>query len=171
MSVIESFKQRIIELAEELGEPPIPYYFLALGSMGRDKPFSSPIKTTPSSLIIRMSEQHDAYFSTLAKKICDGLNECGYTYCTDIMATNPEWRMTRTEWEECFADWIDDPNPKALLNASIFFDLVGVYGRLKWAEQLNGFIVRRSRKNNRFLACLARNAMNERRRSVSSKIL
>ncbi|WP_223295772.1 putative nucleotidyltransferase substrate binding domain-containing protein, partial [Vibrio sp. L85] len=84
-----------------------------------------------------------------------------FKYCTgDIMATNPMWRMTRSQWEECFADWIDDPNPKALLNASIFFDLDGVYGRLKWAEQLTSFIVRRARKNNRFLACLARNALN-----------
>ncbi|AIS56977.1 cyclic nucleotide-binding/CBS domain-containing protein [Vibrio coralliilyticus] len=164
MSVIgKSFKQRIIELAEEeLGEPPIPYCFLALGSMGRDEQI---LVTDQDNAIILdnsyVKEEHDEYFSALAKKICDGLNECGYTYCTgDIMATNPEWRMTRSEWEECFADWIDDPNPKALLNASIFFDLVGVYGRLKWAEQLNGFIVRRSRKNNRFLACLARNAMN-----------
>lgn len=164
MSVIgKSFKQRIIELAEEeLGEPPIPYCFLALGSMGRDEQI---LVTDQDNAIILdnsyVKESHDEYFSALAKKICDGLNECGYTYCTgDIMATNPEWRMTRSEWEECFADWIDDPNPKALLNASIFFDLVGVYGRLKWAEQLNGFIVRRARKNNRFLACLARNAMN-----------
>jgi CBS domain-containing protein len=76
------------------------------------------------------------------------------------MATNPIWRMTRKEWEECFADWIDNPNPKALLNSSIFFDLDGVHGRLKWAEQLSSFIVRRARKNNRFLACLARNALN-----------
>ncbi|QSA19911.1 cyclic nucleotide-binding protein, partial [Vibrio furnissii] len=79
------------------------------------------------------------YFAALAKFVCDGLDQCGYSYCTgDIMATNPMWRMTRQEWEACFADWIDDPNPKALLNASIFFDLDGVYGRLKWAEQLNG---------------------------------
>ncbi|MCG7490906.1 DUF294 nucleotidyltransferase-like domain-containing protein [Vibrio sp. Of14-4] len=164
MSVIgKSFKQRIIELAEEeLGEPPIPYCFLALGSMGRDEQI---LVTDQDNAIILDnsydSKQHGQYFADLAKKICDGLDRCGYTYCTgDIMATNPVWRMTRSEWEECFSDWIDDPNPKALLNASIFFDLVGVYGRLKWAEQLNGFIVRRARKNNRFLACLARNAMN-----------
>ncbi|MYM58879.1 CBS domain-containing protein [Vibrio sp. OCN044] len=164
MSVIgKSFKQRIIELAEEeLGEPPIPYCFLALGSMGRDEQI---LVTDQDNAIILdnsyNSKQHGQYFADLAKKICDGLDRCGYTYCTgDIMATNPVWRMTRSEWEECFSDWIDDPNPKALLNASIFFDLVGVYGRLKWAEQLNGFIVRRARKNNRFLACLARNAMN-----------
>ncbi len=164
MSVIgRSFKQRIIELAEEeLGEPPVPYCFVALGSMGRDEQL---LVTDQDNAIILdntfVKEQHDSYFAQLAKIVCDGLDKCGYTYCTgDIMATNPDWRMTRTEWEECFADWIDDPNPKALLNASIFFDLDGVYGRLKWAEHLNGFIVRRARKNNRFLACLARNAMN-----------
>ncbi|KGY14037.1 cyclic nucleotide-binding protein [Vibrio tubiashii] len=164
MSVIgRSFKQRIIELAEEeLGEPPIPYCFVALGSMGRDEQL---LVTDQDNAIILdntyVKDQHDSYFAELAKRVCDGLDQCGYSYCTgDIMATNPDWRMTRTEWEECFADWIDDPNPKALLNASIFFDLDGVYGRLKWAEHLNGFIVRRARKNNRFLACLARNAMN-----------
>ncbi|MGD8110332.1 putative nucleotidyltransferase substrate binding domain-containing protein [Vibrio sp. TRT 17S01] len=164
MSVIgRSFKQRIIELAEEeLGPPPVPYCFLALGSMGRDEQL---LVTDQDNAIILdnsfVKEQHDEYFAQLAKRVCDGLNKCGYTYCTgDIMSTNPMWRMTREEWEECFTDWIDDPNPKALLNASIFFDLDGVYGRLKWAEQLNGFIVRRARKNNRFLACLARNALN-----------
>lgn len=164
MSVIgRSFKQRIIELAEEeLGEAPIPYCFVALGSMGRDEQLL--VTDQDNAIILDNSfdkKRHDDYFALLAKRVCDGLDRCGYQYCTgDIMATNPDWRMTRTEWEECFADWIDDPNPKALLNASIFFDLDGVYGRLKFAEQLNGFIVRRARKNNRFLACLARNAMN-----------
>ncbi|MCG7499638.1 DUF294 nucleotidyltransferase-like domain-containing protein [Vibrio sp. Of7-15] len=164
MSVIgRSVKQRLIELAEEeLGPPPVPYCFLALGSMGRDEQL---IVTDQDNAIILddsyQSEKHGKYFEQLATYVCDALDKCGYTYCTgDIMATNPDWRMTRREWEACFADWIDDPNPKALLNASIFFDLDGVHGRLKWAEQLNGFIVRRARKNNRFLACLARNALN-----------
>lgn len=164
MSTIgRSFKQRILELAEEqLGEPPIPYCFLALGSMGRDEQL---IVTDQDNAIILDdsydAKQHGEYFAKLATYVCDTLDQCGYSYCTgDIMATNPMWRMTRQQWEACFSDWIDNPNPKALLNASIFFDLDGVYGRLKWAEQLNGFIVRRARRNNRFLACLARNALN-----------
>jgi CBS domain-containing protein len=164
MSMIgRSFKQRIIELAEEeLGAAPIPYCFLALGSMARDEQLL--ITDQDNAIILDNSydpEKHGEYFEKFAKFICDALDQCGYPYCTgDIMATNPMWRMTQTEWEECFADWIDDPNPKALLNSSIFFDLDGIYGRLKWAEQLNGFIIRRARKNNRFLACLARNALN-----------
>ena len=104
---------------------------------------------------------HGEYFEKLSHFVCDGLDACGYVYCTgEIMATNPEYRKTQTQWETCFTDWIDNPNPKALLNCNIFFDLTGVYGRVKWAEQLNAFILRRAKKNNRFLACMARNALN-----------
>lgn len=157
------FKQRLLELAEEeFGEAPIPYCFLALGSMARDEQFI--VTDQDNALILDNSFDHDLhndYFEKLSHFVCDGLALCGYTYCTgDIMATNPEWRKTQTEWEDCFADWIDDPNPKALLNCSIFFDLYGVFGRLKWAEQLNAFVSRRAKKNNRFLAALARNALN-----------
>jgi len=158
-----SFKQRLLELAEEkFGPPPVPYCFLALGSMARDEQL---IVTDQDNAIILdnsyRQSQHGGYFAKLAEYVCDGLADCGYRYCSgNIMATNPEFRKTRSQWEDCFADWIDNPNPQALLNCSIFFDLAGVYGRVKWAEQLNAFILRRARKNNRFLACLARNALN-----------
>ncbi|MFT6927832.1 MAG: CBS domain-containing protein [Psychromonas sp.] len=158
-----SFKQRLLELAEEkFGPPPIPYCFLALGSMARDEQLM--VTDQDNAIILDNSYQaelHGVYFDQLANFVCDGLAACGYSYCTGfIMATTPEYRKTRSEWEECFADWIDNPNPQALLNCSIFFDLTGVYGRVKWAEQLNAFILRRAKKNNRFLACLARNALN-----------
>jgi len=158
-----SFKQRLLELAEEeLGPPPIPYCFLALGSMARDEQLI--VTDQDNALILDNSydvNEHGDYFTKLANFVCDGLAACGYSYCTgEIMATNPEYRKTQSQWEDCFADWIDNPNPQALLNSSIFFDLTGVYGRVKWAEQLNGFILRRAKKNNRFLACLARNALN-----------
>lgn len=158
-----SFIQRIAELGEELcGPAPIPYCFITLGSMARDELL---IVTDQDNALILDDDYdlqtHGDYFERLAGFICDGLDACGYKFCTGgIMATNPEWRKTRSEWERCFAEWIDAPEPQALLNASIFFDLDGVYGRTKWAEHLNGFISRRARRNNRFLACLARNALN-----------
>ncbi|MGR5244421.1 DUF294 nucleotidyltransferase-like domain-containing protein [Vibrio alfacsensis] len=163
MSVIgSSFKQRLAELAEqELGPAPIPYCLVAMGSMARDEQLI--VTDQDNALILDNSydpDKHGDYFAQFAKFICDGLAECGYSYCTgDIMATNPEWRKTRAEWEECFANWIDNPTPERLLNSNIFFDLLGVHGRVKWAEQLSGFIVRRAKKNNRFLACMAYNAI------------
>ena len=164
MAVIgRSFKQRLLELAEEaLGPPPIPYCFLALGSMARDEQLI--VTDQDNALILDNAYDelhHGAYFSKLATFVCDGLAACGYNYCEgEVMATNPEWRKTRHDWEVCFAEWIDNPKPQALLNSSIFFDLDGVWGRVKWAEQLNIFIRRRAQRNNRFLACLARNALN-----------
>jgi len=157
------FKQRLLELAEEqIGEPPIPYCFLALGSMARDEQFI--VTDQDNAIILDNSFDHDLhndYFEKLSEFVCNGLAMCGYTLCTgDIMATTPELRKTQTEWEELFASWIDNPNPKALLNCNIFFDLYGVYGRIKWADQLNAFVSRRAKKNNRFLASLARNALN-----------
>ncbi|MDW1838651.1 DUF294 nucleotidyltransferase-like domain-containing protein [Vibrio sp. 2026] len=163
MSVIgSSFKQRLAELAEqEFGPAPIPYCLVAMGSMARDEQLI--VTDQDNSLILDNSydvEIHGEYFEKFAKFVCDGLAACGYAYCTgDIMATNPEWRKTRAEWEECFGNWIDNPTPERLLNSNIFFDLLGVHGRVKWAEQLSSFIVRRAKRNNRFLACMAYNAI------------
>ena len=157
------FKQRLLELAEEfLGLPPVPYCFLALGSLARDEQL---IVTDQDNAIILDNnydhQLHNIYFEQLAKFVCDGLARCGYKYCTgDIMSTNPQYRKTQTEWETCFANWIDSPNSEALLNCSIFFDICGVFGRVKWAEHLNAFVARRAKKNNLFLASLAHNALN-----------
>ncbi|EPM4285738.1 DUF294 nucleotidyltransferase-like domain-containing protein [Vibrio alginolyticus] len=163
MSVIgSSFKQRLAEIAEqEFGPAPIPYCLVAMGSMARDEQLI--VTDQDNALILDNSydvEIHGEYFEKFAKFVCDGLAACGYAYCTgDIMATNPEWRKTRAEWEECFGNWIDNPTPERLLNSNIFFDLLGVHGRVKWAEQLSSFIVRRAKRNNRFLACMAYNAI------------
>ena len=163
MSVIgSSFKQRLAELAEaELGPAPIPYCLVAMGSMARDEQLI--VTDQDNALILDNSYNeaiHGEYFAQFSAFVCDGLAACGYSYCTgDIMCTNPQWRKTRTEWEECFSNWIDEPNPERLLNSSIFFDLLGVCGRVKWAEQLQSFIVRRAKRNSRFLACMAYNAI------------
>lgn len=157
-----SFKQRLLELAEaELGPPPVPYCFLALGSMARDEQL---IVTDQDNAIILDNRydaaQHGPYFAALATRVCDGLAACGYSYCTGgIMATNVEWQKTRRQWEQCFSDWIDNPSPQTLLNSSIFFDLDGVYGKTEWADQLNALISRRAQRSPRFLASMARNAL------------
>lgn len=164
MAVIgRSFKQRLLELAEqELGPPPVPYCFLALGSMARDE--QSIVTDQDNALLLdnRFDPgQHDAYFAALAKFVTDGLDACGYSYCTGgIMATNPTWRQPIRVWEEYFTRWITHPSPEALLHSSIFFDLDGVWGQVEWADQLKTKILRLTQRHPRFLACMARNALN-----------
>lgn len=163
MAVIgRSIKQHLLSLAEEeLGKPPVPYCYLALGSMARDEQLL--VTDQDNALLLDNDyrpKDHEEYFIKLAKFVCDGLAACGYAYCSgDIMATNPQWRKTFTQWQECFAHWIDNPEPQALLNSSIFFDLDGVWGETKLADTLKTFIAQRTKNNDRFLASLARNAL------------
>lgn len=164
MSVIgRSFKQRLLTLAEEkLGPPPVPYCFLALGSMARDEQLI--VTDQDNGIILDNSfeaDRHGAYFEELAKFVSDGLAACGYSYCTgNIMATNPDCRRTLDEWKQQFGHWIENPVPQALLNSSIFFDLDGVWGEAKLAEQLREFIATKAPTNRSFLASMARNALN-----------
>nr|WP_297401292.1 DUF294 nucleotidyltransferase-like domain-containing protein [uncultured Marinobacter sp.] len=158
-----SFTQRLLELGEEkLGPPPVPYCFMALGSMARDEQLV--VTDQDNAMILDDSfvpEEHDAYFLALAKFVSDGLAECGYTYCTgDIMATNPKWRQPLRAWKAYFTDWIDNPKAEALLNSNIFFDLDGIYGQTEFTEQLKTLVAEKAANNKRFLAFLARNALN-----------
>jgi CBS domain-containing protein len=162
MAVVgRSFKQRLCELAEaHLGPPPVPYCFLALGSMARGEQLI--VTDQDNALILDNSfvpELHDEYFSTLAAFVSDGLARCGYSYCTgNIMASNPQWRQPLAVWQQYFSQWIEQPSAESLLHCSIFFDLEGVWGQIQWMEQLNFLIRQKAPKNLRFLACMARNA-------------
>lgn len=164
MAVIgRAIKQRLNELAQEkLGAPPVPYCFLALGSMARDEQL---LVTDQDNAIILDNtyepESHYDYFQELGAFVSDGLAACGYTYCTGgIMASNREWRMTLSQWKDVFRHWIEKPDPRALLNSSIFFDLDAVWGEKKWAQELKELIAELAPGNKGFLAALARNTLN-----------
>lgn len=157
-----SFKQRLLELAEQqLGPPPVPYCFLALGSMARDEQLI--VTDQDNALVLDNSfdaAQHDGYFQQLAAFVCDGLAACGYSYCSgDIMATNPQWRQPLSIWQQYFTDWIEQPSAERLLHANIFFDLDAVWGKTQWADELNQLIAAKARARPQFLACMTRNAL------------
>ncbi|MAD73588.1 MAG: cyclic nucleotide-binding protein [Rheinheimera sp.] len=158
-----SFKQRLLELAEaQLGPPPVPYCFLALGSMARDEQL---VLTDQDNALVLDNRydpaEHDSYFEKLARFVSDGLAACGYTYCTGkVMATNKEWRQPLKVWQQYFQSWIEQPTAERLLQSSIFFDIDGVWGQTQWAEQLQRLVSNLARKKTLFLASMARNALN-----------
>lgn len=153
--------QRLLQLGEaQLGPPPVPYCFLALGSQAREEQI---IKTDQDNAMVLDDRfdpaRHDEYFKTLAQFVSDGLNECGYVYCPgDIMATNDQWRQPLAKWKETFNDWINNPSGEALLRSSIFFDLRGIYGESRFADELLEFIRENARGSKSFLAHMAHNA-------------
>lgn len=155
--------RRLVELAEaELGPPPVPYCLMVHGSMARDEQTLLTDQDNAMILDDRYDPAaHSRYFATLAGRICDGLDACGYPYCNGgIMASNTQWRQPLSVWKGYFRDWIDNPDPQRLLHSSIFFDLDAVHGDEHCVEQLQDLIATRAAHNARFLAALARNALN-----------
>ncbi|MCG7600849.1 DUF294 nucleotidyltransferase-like domain-containing protein [Halomonas sp. McH1-25] len=158
-----SFTRRLLELAEEaLGPPPVPYCFMALGSMARNEQVIVSDQDNALVLDDRFdAERHDDYFAALAKHVSDGLAACGYSYCKgNIMATNPRWRQPLAVWKGYFSDWIARPDPQALLDSSIFFDLDAVHGEEAFVEQLQDLVAEQAAQSPTFLAAMARNALN-----------
>lgn len=158
-----AFTQRLLELAErEFGPPPVPYCFMALGSMARDEQLL--VTDQDNALVLDDSfdpAQHDNYFKKLAEFVSDGLAACGYSYCKGgIMATNDQWRQPLHVWRTYFSQWIEKPNAATLLNSCIFFDLDGVYGQLELVEELKTLCAQKSRVTPAFLKAMARNALN-----------
>ncbi len=157
----QDITQRLLVLAEaQFGKPPIPYAFIVAGSMGRYE--QSAHSDQDNAMILAdtfVPQLHDGYFQQVAKFVSDGLAACGYVYCPgNIMATNPQWRQPLKVWREQFRHWIETPEPLALLNATIFFDLRGVFGDESLWHSLRDDLLARTKTHALFQLLLADNA-------------
>lgn len=163
-SITDLITMRLLEMAEDqFGKAPIPYVWLAGGSQGRHEQSSHSDQDNALLLSDEFKAEHEAYFTAIAKFVCDGLNECGFIYCPgEAMAMNPKWRQPLQVWKNYFHGWIDSPDPMALMLSSIWFDLRPVVGNTHLFTQLQTEILTRTQDNGIFLAYMAANAMQHR---------
>ncbi len=102
----------------------------------------------------------DAWFKAIAQRVNMGLGECGFALCKGwVMASNDKWRQPLSSWKRIFRNWILDPEPKALMHASIFFDLRGVYGDDGLVEELKADLCDALDRERAFLTFLTHNAL------------
>lgn len=160
-AITMAFTIRLIKMAEEkLGKAPVAYAWVAAGSQARQEQFAHSDQDNALIIADEMQPEHQQWFSQFATFVCDGLNACGFVYCPgNVMATNPQWRQKQSVWHQYFEQWITVPDPKALMHASIFFDLNTVYGDSKLLEQVRKKMLTRTQGNTLFLAHLAKNAL------------
>lgn len=160
-AITDAITLRLIALAEaELGPPPVPYAWLAGGSQARREQSSHSDQDNALLIADTMSEGDDAYFRQLAERVNDGLHACGYIYCPgEVMAKNPTWRQPLAVWQRYFENWIQRPEPKALMLASVFFDLRALHDPAGLFAGLHQQVLELSRDNRIFIAYMAANAL------------
>ncbi|MBX3686003.1 MAG: CBS domain-containing protein [Rhodocyclaceae bacterium] len=155
---------RIIELCIDRHElHDAEFAWLAFGSEGRHEQTLSTDQDNGLIYVLPEGVAQEAYKLKLiafARSVNEDLAACGFPLCKgNIMASNPELCLTLAEWKNRFGSWIREPDPKALLNASIFFDFRSLYGIEKLAEQLRSWLLANAKTNTTFLHMMAGNAL------------
>jgi len=156
---------RTIELSlEEMNSlPPVKFSFLVLGSQGRREQL---LLTDQDNAIVfgdvneEEYESTQIYFLELARKITKSLHTIGFEYCpAEMMASNPRWCMSVSEWETQFKAWMTSPTEESTLLSSIFFDFQLVYGDVDMVSQLSDVVFDGVNKSTRFLSLLGVSAL------------
>jgi CBS domain-containing protein len=152
----DALLRRLLSWAEaDLGAPPAPYAWIVFGSEGR---MEQTLLTDQDNALVYADEGEPsrAWFQALGERVNADLERAGFPSCPGgYMARS--WNGPLHEWSERFRGWIDVPNPKALLVASIFFDFRRVGGTLD-LEPLEELLAG-AREKGPFLRLLAASSM------------
>jgi CBS domain-containing protein len=167
--VNDAIIRRCIALSEEeikeegIAAPSAEYCWLALGSEGRSEQL---LRTDQDNALVFTDVAEDIYEDTksyyldFASRVVKKLHTVGFDYCpADMMASNPNWCLSLSEWKQQFSKWIIEPVPKAVLYSTIFFDFRAIHGKESLSEELSSHIFKKLDQQTIFLPYLAREAL------------
>nr|WP_321228044.1 DUF294 nucleotidyltransferase-like domain-containing protein [uncultured Psychroserpens sp.] len=164
-TINDSITQRLIHLCiEEMPTPPpTSFAWLAIGSQGREEQLL--LTDQDNALVFNDVPENDydktqQYFLTLSKKINQGLNIIGFELCpANMMASNPKWCLSISQWKTQFKSWITTPDQDNLMLCSIFFDFEFVYGDANLSTTMAESIFTSIESHDIFLNFLGLNAL------------
>ena len=155
---------RCIELSiEEIGQPPVTFAFLSLGSNARHEMTMS--SDQDNAIIFEDTTQAPpdkirVYFLKLGDRICSKLNSAGYDFCPGgIMALNPKWCLSEKEWHKRLKNVMNAPTPDGFLEFNVFFDLKCTYGNSDLANSIHSQIQLLMQEYPLFISYYAQNAL------------
>ena len=139
------------------------FCWLSLGSEGREEQL---LRTDVDNAILYEDPAEDkreeakAYFLRIGELVNKTLIACGFEKCpADIMASNPAYCLSLSEWKLKFGHWINSPDPQSLMNSTIFFDFRLVYGDTILEKALQNYLIDAIETGGTFINHLAKNAL------------
>jgi CBS domain-containing protein len=161
--VSDALTRRLVQLTvAEVGEPSVPFTWLALGSLARRE--AVPSSDVDSALVWYGSadEGMQAELRAVAGAVVAGLEACGFPADTKgAVAAAPLFMRSYAGWRAAAQSWLADPTQeKALVLVSLMVD-----GRPVWGIRSGPAlpeVFRDARRHPGFLALLARFALGHR---------
>lgn len=160
-SITDAVTRQLIYLAQRsFGSAPCAYAWVVFGSQARQDQMLGSDQDNGLILENGADEQAQEYFKRFAAFVNEGLDRSGLKYCPGgIMAMTDKWRRPLSDWQYYFTRWIREPEPKALMHASIFYDIRHVAGDRHLTDALMALVLDEAKKNTIFLACMSDNAL------------
>ena len=155
---------RVIELAlNKAGNPDIKFNWLVFGSEARGEQGLFTDQDNGILFHADSAEEAEAIRARLlpiAQDINQGLDRCGLTLCDgNVMAGNPKLCLSYNEWNKLFDDILRTPDPKRILQASVFFDVRVLWGPNLGFDALHRGVLSRVADRPSFQRNLARAAL------------
>lgn len=138
-SIHDTITRRMIEIAEEeLGRPPAPYTWLAMGSFGRREPFPSSDVDCALAWNDADDPQLRERMTGLARRVLEGVSACGLRSDPQgAVASSPLFARSIGEWESAARSWLEDPDrDRGLMLLSVVVESDPVWGATTVAERL-----------------------------------
>jgi signal-transduction protein with cAMP-binding, CBS, and nucleotidyltransferase domain len=128
------------------GEPPVEMAAIVMGSGGRGESYLFPDQDNGFILGDYPDNEHnriDAYYIELADRMTVMLDKVGIPLCRgNVMATNPVWRKTVSQWRRQIDIWMRKRSDVAIRLADIFFDFRAGFGEPALAQALREHVSR-----------------------------
>ncbi len=161
----DTILDRLLYLLQRiLGDPPVPFCWLLMGSEGRQE---QTFRTDQDNGIIYRDPDSEAerkaaseYFEEFGRRAVGDLASSGFPLCKGgIMASNPKWCQPYSVWKKYFDTWIHKPEPQEVLLSTIFFDFRPGYGDLDLGRTLRDHLMGELKGQDVFLRYLARDSV------------
>ena len=156
----DAFTQRLVHILDIQHGVRLPdgAAYLVMGSEGRGE---QTLRTDQDSAIVYRDDlpaDKLAGIKRFAEHIITALESVGVPLCPGgMMANNPAWCHSISEWKHLTEGWITNPTPESTVYFGVFQDLRVMHGEQAFEEELRAHICECTRRHSIFFPGMARN--------------
>ena len=151
---------RLIALLRRDRFPDLPgeFAFVVMGSEGRSE---QTLSTDQDNAIVYsdgLSADTVARIEAFSQALIESLISIGVPPCPGgIMAKNPEWRRSLSQWKGEITRWFDTPTPDNIMMGSMFVDLRIIHGDAKLVDSIRTHMFAHLSHDRGFIMRMAQN--------------
>lgn len=140
------------------GNAPMSYCWIVYGSQAREDQTMGSDQDNGLLLARTPTTEEADYFKGMSEYVCGGLAKCGIKLCDgNIMASNPELRLSIEDAVAEAKRWVKAPTSKAIMHFNIFLDARAAAGDTELFREMQAARAPLLQQK-MFLAALARHA-------------